>query len=107
MKSKVKIISIIMIAMLTTMTGCSTRGISMKPIDTKNIETKPSAGNQGITTNVLKYEVIKEELVPASIINSVKDIRTQRGFAVIKTSDGSNLVCIGTGEKASGGRPEA
>lgn len=103
MKSKVKIISVIMLSMITTMTGCSTRGISMKPIDTKHVGTKPSGENQGITTNVLKYEVIKEELLPASIINSIKDIRTQRGFAVIKTSDGSNLVCIGTGEKSSGG----
>lgn len=103
MKSNLKIVSVIMIAILTTMTGCSTRGISIKPIDTKNVETKPSIENQGITTNILKYKVIKEALVPASVLDSVKDLRTQRGFAVIPNADGSNLVCIGTGEKASGG----
>ena len=104
MKSKVKMISVIMVAMLTTMTGCSTSGISIKPIDTTNVGTNPSGGDQGITTNVLKYELIKEDLVPANVIDSIKDMRTQRGFAVIKNEDGkSNLVCIGTGEKPSGG----
>jgi len=103
MKSKAKIISVIILGMLTTMTGCSIRNISMKPIDTSNVIVKPAKGNQGITTNILKYEIIAEALVPASIINSIRDIRTQRGFALITNADGSNLVCIGTGEKASGG----
>ena len=103
MKAKGKIVSVIMLAMLTTMTGCSSKGISIKPIDTKNVGVNPSTGNQGVKTSPLKYEIIKEELVPSAVIDSLKDIRTQRGFAVIKNADGSNLVCIGTGEKASGG----
>ena len=81
---------------VTTVNKLVLKGISLP-------KTKPSNGNQGITTNILKYEIVKESSVPASVIDSVKDIRTQRGFVVIKNSDGSNLVRIATGEKASGG----
>ncbi|MBU3143412.1 protease complex subunit PrcB family protein [Clostridium sp. CF012] len=81
---------------VTTVDKLVLKGISLP-------KTKPSNGNQGITTNILKYEIVKESSVPASIIDSVKDIRTQRGFVLIKNSDGSNLVRIATGEKASGG----
>jgi len=109
MKTKSKVMSVIMIAMLTTITGCTSGGKVAQPIDTVKTGVpapKVDGSIKGETTikeGALEYTIIKAESLPPKLTESLNKVSSERGFVVIKATEGISTVCIGTGEKASGG----
>lgn len=108
------------IFVIALITGCSNKGENVDQIqDSPKIEdtekdkdvsddvndegTNEEPGNQGITVNLIDFEVIDVSTLSEELRNDMEILKLQKGYQFWKQEDGSFLIFISAGEKNTGG----
>lgn len=104
MKKNIFIMMLLLIFAISLFSGCTKVPETLpKPEDIEQKKDSYEDDNQGIIVNQIEYEVVDINTLPDQLLNDIELLKLNKGYEYWQQEDGSYLILISAGEKATGG----